>query len=371
MALALSLLAVAGLVFIAVLLADGVRVLLVRRRREAAARPLELVVRERHEAAGHLVRLTLVRAEGGRLPPFAAGQYVLLQAPAGRGGKAVQRAYSLAAWTSAPRHYELGIKREGKGLVSGWVWDTLQTGSRVALLPPKGDFVLAPDAAGELVLIAGGIGITPLRAMLHAALAAGRQRRIVLFHATRSAAELLYHDEFQVLAATLANFSYRPLLSRPAADWIGESGRLDATRLLAAVHAPMDAAFYLCASGALMDAVRIGLLGAGIGETRIHWEAFGVAATGDASSGQRIALEHGERSHDLLTAGEPTLLAALETHELAPPAECRAGNCGQCRMRLLDGEVRWLMKPEVALADGDILPCICTAVGDVRLEAAV
>jgi ferredoxin-NADP reductase len=368
MALALSLLAVIGFIFIAALLADGVRVLLARRRHEAAARPLDLVVSERQESAGQLVRLTLACARGGRLPAFSAGQHVLLQAPAGRQGKSVRRAYSLAAWTKTPRHYELGIKREAKGQVSAWAWENLKVGSRLALLPPRGDFILAPQETGELVLIAGGIGITPLRAMLHATLAADRERRIVLFHAARSATELLYHDEFQTLAARPGNFSYRPLVSRPAADWIGESGRLDALRILAALHTPAQAAFYLCANGALMDALHTGLLDAGIDATRVHWEAFGVAVSG-STAGQRIALEADGRRHDIVSAGEPTLLATLEAHDLAPASECRAGNCGQCCMRLVGGEVRWLMKSGIALADGEILPCICTATGDLRLAA--
>jgi len=380
MLLALSLLGLGGLIFIATLLIDGVRVLLQRRRREARSRPLELIVAGRREATDRHVHLTLACAKSGRLPAFAAGQHVLLQAPAGQQGKTVQRAYSLAAWTARPQHYELGIKREAQGAVSGWAWETLQPGQRIQVLPPKGDFVLrAPGtkAHGELVLIGGGIGITPLRAMLHAALDASAPSgapRIVLFHAARSAAELLYHDEFTALAAADRRFDYHPLLSRPDPDWLGACGRLDAARILQGLQQAADADFYLCAGAGLMDALCSGLAAAGISAAHIHRESFGVplaaattAPTGNA--GQRISIERDGQRRELIIAGEPTLLAALEAHDLAPHAECRAGSCGACCMRLVDGEVRWLLTPEHAVPAGKILPCVCAAVGDVRLAA--
>lgn len=360
-------LSVAALVFVAVLLADGVRTLLARRRAERAARPLQLVVAERREDAGHLVRLVLADPRGRALPAFAAGQHVLLKAPAGPGGRPAQRAYSLAAWTARPRRYELGIKREAQGQVSGWVWQQLAVGSRVEVSPPRGDFVLDAAGTGELVLIGGGIGITPMRAMAHAALAS-TTRSVILFHAARHAEELLYREEFRALAAADARLAYRPVVSRPTADWSGERGRLDAARVLAPLAAPPSATFYLCAGTAMMDELAAGLIAAGIASAHIRREAFGVAA-GAGSSGERIVVAATGGRREFLTAGEPTLLAALEAHDLAPPSECRAGTCGECRMRVVDGEVRWLAKPETALADGEILPCVCAAVGGLTLAA--
>lgn len=372
MLFALALLALAGLVFIAALLFDGVRALLSRRRHEAATRPIELVVSKRREAADGLVCLTLTHAAGRRLPAFVAGQHVLLQTPAGHRGKMAQRAYSLAAWNPAPHQYELGIKREKHGAVSGWIWNKLKEGDRISLLPPRGDFVLMPQdktaPADELVLIGGGIGITPMRAMLHAAIAG--QRRIVLWHAARSAAELLYYDEFTQLAETAGNFSYRPLVSRPDASWSGACGRLDAAGVTAILQTPAQARFYLCANTALMDDLRTGLVAAGIDPTRIHWEAFGAVAVG-GSGGQRITLDLSGKHSEIVAAGEPTLLATLEAHDCAPPSECRTGSCGQCRTRLAAGEVRWLLPPGLPLPAEEILPCVCVPVGDVSLGSAI
>lgn len=372
MALLLSFVSLIALACIAVLVADGLRLLLARRR-EAAARPLTLAVTAREEVGGDLVRLTLARVGGGRLPAFAAGQHLTLRVPAGADGSAVQRAYSLAAWEAAPRHYELGIKRETHGRVSSWIWQHLQVGSQVAALPPKGDFVLDRDSGGALVLIGGGIGITPLRAMLHEAKARTPRRPVILFHCARSATALLYREEFAALAARNRRFHYFPRVSRPDPDWPQPAARIDAAGVLAALAgAGIDSAtadFHLCAGRALMDALRTSLSATGIDPARVHWEAFGLAAA-TGGCGARVRVVQGSATSEVLTAGEPTLLATLEAHRLAPPSDCRAGTCGVCRMRLLDGEVRWLAEPGLQLAADEFLPCICAAAGDLRAAAA-
>ncbi|PKO58072.1 MAG: hypothetical protein CVU25_05820 [Betaproteobacteria bacterium HGW-Betaproteobacteria-19] len=362
-AFGLAALGLTALLFIGVLLVDGVRSLLARRLDEARRRPLDLVVRKREEVAGHLICLSLEHPRGARLPAFEAGQHVVLFAPAGRDGREIRRAYSLAAWRAgAPRGYELGIKREQLGALSSWAWDHLREGARVRVLPPRGEFVVGPPAA-ELVLVGGGIGITPMRAMLHAALAAPSQfDRVVLFHAARHPQELLYRAEFEHLAQAHDQLSYLPIVSRPDAAWTGASGRLDAARLLMPLRQSGAAQFYLCAGAEVMAALRQGLMAAGIGEANIHWEAFGVAP-GETRAGQRVTLANGQGFE---TAGEPSLLAALEAHGAAPESDCRAGTCGLCRMQLRRGEVKWLLAPGCALGPGEILPCVCQAVDDLQ-----
>jgi ferredoxin-NADP reductase len=362
---ALVLLALAGaaLLFGAGLLLAGFAVRTARRRRErrerALERPMQLIVTRREEEAGHLLALRLEARDGGRLPPFAPGQHVLLAAPAGKDGRILRRAYSLAAWSRRPRHYELGIKREARGQVSNWAWDHLHPGSPVSLLPPRGEFTVG-GGRHEAVLIGAGIGITPLRAMLHELLA--QDRPVVLHQAARHEAELLYRGEFEALAATHPRLRYLPTLTRAGAGWQGGRGRLDAGRVLAACADPGCAEFHLCAAKAMMNELRAGLEAAGVPARRIHHEAFGVGAARGAS-GCRVQIGGWE----LVSAGEPSLLATLEIHDLAPESECRAGTCGRCRLRLLEGRVKWLLDTDLALARDEILPCVCLPEGDIRL----
>lgn len=364
MVILLSTLALLALIFVAGLTVDGLRAIGRRRRAEQARKPRPLRIAKRREVAGELLCLELAEPCGKPLPTFRAGQHLLLTAPAGKNGQPIRRAYSLAAWSSKPTCYELGIKREAQGAMTQWLWQHLQEGDSIEVSPPQGEFVVRPGS-GPLVLIGGGIGITPLRAMLHEALGSGRP--IVLFQAARTPEALLYQDEFAALAATHGHFTYHPTLSRPATEWTGGRGRLDAGHILAAVTQPEHADFYLCAGNAMMDALRQELRSLGIADSRIHSEAFGAAA-GAGISGLNLAIRQAGTTTTLLTAGEPTVLAALEANDLAPAAECRTGSCGQCVARLEHGEVDWLVKPEFAVGPQQFLPCICAARSDLCIS---
>ena len=358
---ALSLLALAAVSWLTI---DGLRAIARRRSAEAAKIPLQLRVVKRSEVAGELLCLAVAAPRGQTLPRFRAGQHVLLTAPAGSNGKSIQRAYSLAAWSKKPDHYELGIKREASGVMTQWLWQQLHAGDRLEVSRPQGSFVVEPGR-GPLVLVGGGIGITPMRAMLHAALAG--ERPISLFHAARSAEQLLYQEEFAALARTHRHFSYHRWLSRPADDWSGKRGRIQASDLVATVAQPTSADFYLCASNTMMEELRHGLRAQGVGETRIHSEAFGVSA-GAGQDGLNIAVERAGTTQTLLTAGEPTVLATLEANDIAVAAECRAGSCGQCVAELKSGEIDWLVRPEFVVGPRQFLPCVCAARGDLKLS---
>ncbi len=356
MAIALGIFGLACLAFIFWLTVDGLRAVFSRFAADKARRPLQLRVVERRETAGMLLGLVLADSKGKPLPPFEAGQHVLLQAPAGPGGKTIQRAYSLAAWQQKPGRYELGIKREAQGEMSQWLWNNLQEGSTVSLSRPQGHFVV-PASQRPLVLIGGGIGITPMRAMLHEAVAQGRA--ITLFHAARTVDQLLYREEFEQCAGASSTFRYIPILSCPdETAWVGLSGRLSADLILREMNGATDAEFSLCASDSMMAQLRSDLLAAGVAEERIHWEAFGVGAL-TGTTGIPVSVHAQGAIRAFSTAGAPTLLAELEANDIALPSECRAGSCGQCLAILESGEVDWLGKPEFDVPAGKILPCVC------------
>lgn len=363
MAIALCMLGLSLLLFIATLIVDGLRSMATRRRLAAARRPMTLVLAERHEVADQLLCLKLVAPNGKALPACRAGQHLLLHVPAGHNGRLVQRAYSLAAWHGTLQAYELGIRREALGQVSPWLWDRLQPGDTVQVSRPQGHFTVHPGAAA-LVLIGGGIGITPMRAMLHEALAS--DRRVTLFHAARSEALLLYRKEFEALAARHAGFHYVPVLSRPATSWPGLTGRLRAQQIVKLTDPSAGSHYYMCAGNEMMEKLRTDLRALGIGEDHIHGEAFGVGA-GSALAGLSISVNGSGIDRTIRSHGEPTLMATLEHDGIALPSECRAGNCGQCLVSLDAGKVDWLLKPEFKVPAGKILPCVCAARTDLAI----
>ncbi|MGQ0709764.1 MAG: FAD-binding oxidoreductase [Rhodoferax sp.] len=344
---------------------DGMRHLFGWRTSHPTTRFSPLRVAKREEIGPDLLRLHLEHPRQRPLVRARPGQHVMLQAT--HTAPALRRAYSLANWCAhAPGAYELCIRREPLGRMSRWLWDNAQEGSLLQVSRPQGDFTPANDLS-PWVLIAGGVGITALRPMLHQALAQGR--RCTLFHAARAPQELLYFEEFSQMARQQpARMQYLPIVSRPAPSWNGLRGRLDAAQVYAlAPHCP-HAQVYLCTSAAMEAGLREGLLAHGVRPAQLHSEAFGVQGS-TPTADLPITLVRADGRHTLRTGQAPTLLHALENASLAPASECRAGHCGQCRMRLNAGEVHWLLRPECAVPPQHILPCVCVAHTPLELQA--
>lgn len=333
------------------LFADGLRLHVLTLRRDAAARPLQLEVVERDDATPELFRVRLAPRGRRRLPPFEAGQAVLLRTPAG------QRLYSLAGWRKRADAWELAIRNQGR--VSGWLHAHASVGSCLEVERPRGSFVLASPLAAPIVLVAAGVGITPLRAMLHRLNELDAPPSVTLWHACRHESDLLWRDEFEALAANATWFRYRPVLSRPGEGWRGDRGRVDATRL----HPVADggAHYYLCASLAMMDDLEAGLAQAGVPFPNIHREAFGLAAAADGPQ-HELVLPDGRTV--TATEGLP-LLVVLEEHGCAPEAECRTGECGRCLVPM-HGQVRYLLEPSFAVPEGEVAVCCATAAGGLE-----
>ena len=347
--------AATALLWTVVLFADGLRILFATMRRKAAARPLRLDVVARDDPTLELFHVRLAGRGLRPLPAFRPGQAVMIRTPAG------QRMYSLAGWQPEPGYWELAIRNQGR--VSGWLHAHAVIGRRLELSVPRGSFVLDGADKAPVVLVGAGVGITPLRAMLHRLRDLPAPPPVTLWHACRREGDLLWRDEFEALAARAEWFCYRPVLSRPNGSWPGEQGRLDAARLRPNAH-PEDTRYYLCASAAMMDELAAKLAAAGVEAALIHREAFGVSASADGPS-HELMLPDGRCV--AATEGVP-LLAVLEEHGCAPVAECRAGECGCCLVQLR-GPVRYLLEPAFAVPDGQVAACCATASGRVELTA--
>jgi len=329
------------------------------------AMPINLFVLERKDFNDSLFTLTLAYPDGDKLPGYRPGQYLTLFHKADSDRLPLKRCYSLASWQPKPACYELAIRQVPGGRVSTWLHQTMQPGSSIRVLPPRGEFTLHASS-GDVALIAGGIGITPIRAMLHALLDGNdlKQSRIVLFYAARYFDDLLYHEEFIAAARQHANFSYLPILSKPLPDWQEQCGRFDAQTVLHRLDDFSQTDFYLCAGSSMMDAISAGLQESGIMTERIHSERFNPGEFNADDTAYRITLE-GREAFEF--KGAPTLLHGLEQAKIAVDSDCRAGHCGICRFKVLDGSVRWLSPKETALAEDEILSCCVTPQSDLRL----
>jgi nitric oxide dioxygenase len=215
------------------------------------------------------------------VPAFTPGQFVSVRGRAGTGEVIQPRQYSLS---DAPNgeYLRLSIKRERgtpDGLISNWMHDTVTEGALVELSPPFGDFVLNDNHETPLVLISGGVGLTPMVSMLNQVVQTQPQRQVVFVHGVRHGGVHALKAHVRDLAARHSQLSVKVFYEqadnddRPGHDY-DHLGRVDLKAIGEHISLP-DADYYICGPVPFMQAQIASLKAAGISETRIHYEVFG------------------------------------------------------------------------------------------------
>lgn len=213
-------------------------------------------------------------ADGQPILQFTAGQYIGMQLHVN--GEEIRRNYSLSA-LAGNNQYRISVKREPGGVASNYLHDHLQVGDNINLFPPSGEFTLA-DSDKPLVLISGGVGITPTLAMLEAALQTGRPVHFI--HCARNGSVHAFRDWIETLA------SQHPQLKRfycyaeddgvsPAAH---ATGLLDQSRLESWLPESRDVDAYFLGPKGFMATMKRQLKATGVPDAQVHYEFFGPAA---------------------------------------------------------------------------------------------
>lgn len=293
-------------------------------REEQGAEPLRVRVVERSVLSEDTVALRLVSSDGQALPDFAAGAHVDLHLPNG-----MIRQYSICSPPGVRASYRIAVLREvaGRG-GSRCVHQQVRVGDVLRMGRPRNLFPLHP--AAHAVLVAGGIGITPLLAMAYTLAEQGAS--FELHYTARSAERAAFRSE--ILQAPWAERATCYFDDLPAARFRVED-------LFAAVKP--DSHVYVCGPGGFLDVVARAAEHGGIAPAHVHYERFAVSAVApevDAASpsecdfevevpslGKTVVVRHGE-----------TVVKALQAHGVAVPVSCEQGICGTCTMRLLGGE---------------------------------
>ncbi|MGJ7902773.1 2Fe-2S iron-sulfur cluster-binding protein [Lysobacter sp. 1R34A] len=278
--------------------------------------PLELVVAGVRQLTARVRAYELRHPQGEALPAVAAGAH--LRVPVRLGGKIELRHYSISSDPARRDAYEIAVLREESGRgASKAVHAGFELGLRLRCELPRNDFALGEDTR-PAILIAGGIGITPIKAMAHTL--ARRGQPFQIHYAGRGLRELPF------LQALQTQFGER--LSLYPAD---QGVRLDLRRLLS--NLATDAQIYACGPARLIDELNIVAATLGIGE-QVRIERFDAAARPDDRAIE-VELRRSERR--IRVAGTQTILDALLSAGVNAPSDCRAGNCGTCAVKVLDG----------------------------------
>lgn len=316
---------------------------------------LELTVAARTPLAEGIALFELHPPPGQALPPFEAGAHVEVQLQ--HQGRALARPYSLCNAPGETHRWQIAVQREPASRGgSAAVHEQLQPGVRVRTTPPRNRFELAPGPQASL-LLAGGIGITPLLAMAEALHAAGRP--FVLHHATRSAARTPFVERL-----ALAPWHHR--VRRHFDDGPPEQ-RLDIAATLAeAAASDAGTHLYVCGPQGFMDAVLAAARAAGWPEARLHWESFGAD----------VAPQAGDRAFTLVLARSGltlhvdagcTAAQAIAAAGVCLPTSCEQGVCGTCLTPVLEGRPEHrdrYLTPEERAAGTQFTPCCSRALDD-------
>jgi ferredoxin-NADP reductase len=288
-------------------------------------------------------RVLLEPADARPLPPFDAGAHIDLHVPGE--SRVLKRAYSLVNAAANADHYEIAVQLEPASTGgSRWV-HTLEPGQELDITAPRNTFTL-DDKASESLLIAGGIGITPILSMARALLAAGRPCE--LHYAARDAALMAYREE---------------VLALPGATcWIDGGDPTRGLPLAATIGAPTPGRhLYVCGPKGLIGAVLAQAKALGWSGSQLHSELFSgtLEATGDAG----FEVELAASGMTLSVAADQSILDAMTAAGLDPLFDCRAGHCGVCTTQVIEGEPdhRDICLSASDRAVGDFCPCVSRA----------
>jgi ferredoxin-NADP reductase/predicted pyridoxine 5'-phosphate oxidase superfamily flavin-nucleotide-binding protein len=306
--------------------------------------PLAVTVTGLRQLTPRVLAVELQSTDGSPLPAFTAGAHLDVPVVLADGAKAV-RQYSISSNPARRDRIEIAVLREPAGRGgSKAVHANFRLGMKLLAGLPKNDFKLHEDAR-PAVLIAGGIGITPLRAMAKKLRSAGRAFH--LHYAARGAGDAAYLDEL------------RAEHPDEVTTYLADAGqRLDARAIVNA--AASDSVFYVCGPASLIDAVRSAAHEAGVADERVRSERFVAAPELRQGRPVRVILQRSGKTIDVKAS--ESILDAVEDAGVDAPSSCRSGTCGTCAVKVLAGEVE---HRDTALSDEEReragLMCICVS----------
>ena len=304
---------------------------------------------------------------------YAPGQFLTLRLPLDSG--AIGRCYSLCSSPHVDEPMRIAVKRVAEGLGSNWINDHLRVGDELEVLAPSGMFT-PRSLDDDLLLFAGGSGITPVLSILKSALSAGGGK-VVLVYANQ-------HENSVIFAAQLRELADRYADRLHVLHWLESVQGVPSRAQLKALAAPFTAhTAFVCGPSPFMESVSHSLRELGVPPARIHIERFqslaenpfdlpafdAAAVVDEAGTGQATALsvELDGVTHEFDWPRNKKLLDFLLEKGLKAPFSCRQGACSACACILDEGEVKMLnneILEQDDLDEGFVLACQSLPISD-------
>ena len=308
---------------------------------------------------------------------FDAGQFLTVRVRID--GREYARCYSISSAPHEAAYLEISVKRQG--VVSSALHASARAGETLVIKAPAGAFRYPAHDDRPLVLIAAGIGITPLISMLRHAVATEPTRRVTLLYSARNEADFAFRNEVMAIAHRHSQVRVQFAVSGPLAGAPFHSlvyaGRIDEA-LLGTIPALAHSVACICGPVAMIDGTRALLEKLGLPRSQIRYEVFqaAIAASGAGRLSRRAA---GAEPHQMTCTRSgkaipidplQTLLEAADNAGVRIDSLCRAGVCGTCRVHVNGGDIccESLALEAEDREQGYVLACVSTAATDCSVE---
>ena len=303
------------------------------------------------------------------------------------------RCYSLSDM-ARPHGYRVSIKRlppprklpdVPPGKVSNFMHDDVKEGDILDCLAPAGDFFLDLTHRSPIVLIAGGIGLTPMVAMLNAVAEHGFDREVWLFYGVRDVNEQVMVDHLTEVARQYPNqfrfnmcYSGTDISTLPPDPDISRHGERVSVDLFKRTLPSSNFNYYICGPPPLMDSITHGLREWGVPDGYVHFESFGPASVTKTPKAEEVAAAAGTNlTISFSKSGEEfqwdpaagNILAFALDKDIDIASGCRAGSCGTCVSAIKEGEIEYLKPPSTKPDEGSCLTCISVPKTNLVIDA--
>lgn len=330
--------------------------------------------------------------DGRPLPAYLPGQYLTFRLQIPGQPREVTRCYSLSDSPDHSDYYRVTIKRipppggvpdAPPGLVSSHFHDRIQVGYILDVKAPSGHFHLNVDSRTPVVLVGGGIGVTPALSMLNYLVSAPGKREVWFFYGVRNGREHIMKDYLREIAEQNEHIHLVACYSDPLPNervvedyHFSERISVDLFKRVLEVN---NFEFYICGPPPMMESLTKGLAEWGVPDDRVHFEAFGPAsvkkvakpypAEAADTSGVEVNFVRSNKTV-LWSRGAGSLLELAEAHGIRIDYGCRAGSCGTCVTAIRDGQVDYLSgNPDFDIEKGSCLACVAVPKSALSLDA--
>ena len=323
----------------------------------------------------------LAQPNGNQLPfGYEPGQFVTFSLSIPGQEKKTKRSYTIASSPSQRDYMEVTIKREEHGLVSRYMHDSVEIDDLLEIKAPNGQFYFNGIASNSIVLISGGVGITPMMSAVRYLTAQCWQGDIYFIFSARTTHDFIFEQELHYLQRRHSNLHVLVSMTRAeGTTWMGPQGRLTPELINGFVPSLASKVAHICGPPAMMEAITETLVKLGVPKNNIKTEAFGNTTkrkipTPDTPLTDSLIFDvefANSGKHGKSKPGE-TILEVAETIDVDIDSSCRAGTCGTCKVKLISGEVHMEVDEGLEVDDknaGYILACQGVPSSNVKVEA--